>query len=140
MKNLKELRKEVDGIDSEIIALMSKRFAATNEIGNLKKAKRMKIYDSEREAKIAKRWKSEGRLRGLDSRMLMPILDGVLSFSKRRQKVMKDKKSIVILGTGNMAEALGTLSLDSGHSVYVTGRRQKGFPSRLGPFCLRKTR
>lgn len=125
MENLKELRKEIDRIDSEILGLISKRFAVAGEIGNLKKSMGMEIYDPEREKEIAQKWKAEGKERGLDSKMLMPILESILSFSKHRQERHKDTKKIVILGTGSMAEALGMLACNSGHAVYISGRNKQ---------------
>jgi len=119
---LKELRREIDRIDSEILELISKRFEISREIGNLKNSNGLKIYDPEREKEIAQKWKTEGKERGLDGEMLMPILDSILSFSKYKQEIQKDSKKIVILGTGSMAEALGMLACSSGHAVYVTGR------------------
>ena len=125
MKDLKELRKEIDSIDSEILELISKRFGISREIGNLKNSSGMKIYDPEREKEIAQKWGVEGKEHGLDGKMLMPILDSILSFSKHRQERLKDTKKIVILGTGSMAEALGMLACSSGHTVYVTGRNRE---------------
>lgn len=122
LENLDELRGKIDNIDNEILELISKRFALVKEIGNLKKAEGLEIYDPEREEKIAKRWKSEGRRYGLDSQMLMPILKSILGFSKYREEGQENRKSIVIIGTGSMAEALGLLAKNAGHTVYITGR------------------
>lgn len=122
MENLDELRKEVDSIDESIIGLISKRFAITKEIGNLKKAESLETYDPVREEKIASRWKDIGENYGLNGKMLAQILESILRFSRYKQADKRDRRSIVILGTGNMAEALGMLARNSGHAVYVAGR------------------
>ena len=52
MIKLNLLRKKIDDIDDELIALFLKRLDISKEIGELKKENNMKIYDPEREEKI----------------------------------------------------------------------------------------
>lgn len=52
MIKLNLLRKKIDDIDDELIALFLKRLDISKEIGELKKENNMKIYDSKREEEI----------------------------------------------------------------------------------------
>ena len=52
MIKLNLLRKKIDDIDDELIALFFKRLDISKEIGELKKENNMKIYDPEREEEI----------------------------------------------------------------------------------------
>ena len=52
MIKLNLLRKKIDDIDDELIALFLKRLDISKEIGELKKENNMKIYDPEREEEI----------------------------------------------------------------------------------------
>ena len=125
MENLMELRKEVDEVDASIIELVAKRFTITNEIGNIKRASGLKVHDPEREAFLLKRWSEQGKKYGLEKDITLPILEHLLKFSKAKEAYQKDPKNIVVLGTGSMAEALGMLARNAGHSVYVRGRNSE---------------
>ena len=52
MIKLNLLRKKIDDIDDELIALFLKRLDISKEIGELKKENNMKLYDPEREEEI----------------------------------------------------------------------------------------
>lgn len=49
-RDLNELRKEIDVIDTELLKLLEKRFELTDEIGCYKAENRLKIFDGAREA------------------------------------------------------------------------------------------
>ncbi|MGB2629758.1 MAG: prephenate dehydratase [Candidatus Omnitrophota bacterium] len=51
-KQLKDLRKEIDGIDSRIIELINRRGKASRTIGEIKKSKKQPIYSPDRESHI----------------------------------------------------------------------------------------
>ena len=50
--NIDELRRDIDGIDDELLGLFERRMAAAKEIGRYKKENSLPIKDSERERKI----------------------------------------------------------------------------------------
>lgn len=52
MKDKSTIRKEIDLIDEQIIALLNKRFQTAVEIGEFKKANGMPITDEKREEKV----------------------------------------------------------------------------------------
>lgn len=52
MKEIEDLRKEIDLIDREMASMFSKRMDLVKEIGNLKKKNNIKIRDLEREKQV----------------------------------------------------------------------------------------
>ncbi|SNR85742.1 prephenate dehydratase [Desulfurobacterium atlanticum] len=52
MRTLEELRKEIDGIDRQIIDLLSRRAKLASEVGEVKRKKGLPFYVPEREAEI----------------------------------------------------------------------------------------
>ena len=65
MKNLSDLRKEIDEIDDSILKLLIQRMDVVDEVGNLKRANNSLIYHPDREKEIIDRLSSQptGRLR-----------------------------------------------------------------------------
>ena len=52
MKNLEELRKEIDEIDQQILEILVKRIDIVKQIGELKNIQNMPIIDEERREKL----------------------------------------------------------------------------------------
>lgn len=52
MKDLTQLRIEIDEIDSELIQLLAKRIKVVQEVGEYKKENNLPIIDPQREQKI----------------------------------------------------------------------------------------
>jgi chorismate mutase/prephenate dehydratase len=55
MKELDKLRKSIDKIDDEIIALLNRRAAIVIEVGNIKRTQKSKFYKPDRERQILER-------------------------------------------------------------------------------------
>ncbi len=51
-KNLNDLRKEIDGIDSRIVELISRRGSVSREIGKIKQTKKQPVYSPDRESQV----------------------------------------------------------------------------------------
>lgn len=81
IKQLNDLRKNIDSVDSEIIHLLCKRFEISKKIGQIKKESNINILDSNREEEVKKGWKSTTS-KGLN---LLPILESILIVSKQVQ-------------------------------------------------------
>ncbi len=56
---LREKRKEIDLIDEKLLSLLNRRLSIALEIGRIKKERREKIYNPERESEILKRLNSK---------------------------------------------------------------------------------
>lgn len=52
MKNLEELRKEIDAIDQQILEILVKRIDIVKQIGELKNIQNLPIIDEERREKL----------------------------------------------------------------------------------------
>lgn len=52
LKNLKDLRGQIDSLDSRIIDLINKRGLVSHEIGNIKKQRKQAIYSPDRESQV----------------------------------------------------------------------------------------
>ncbi len=50
--DIEEFRKEIDALDRELVALLSKRAVAAQRIGQLKKSSSLPVYEPGREATI----------------------------------------------------------------------------------------
>lgn len=53
-EQIKELRRQIDRIDTEIIALIASRVAVAKELGKIKKSNHLPITDLAREAELKK--------------------------------------------------------------------------------------
>lgn len=57
MKELKELREQIDDLDDQILGLLERRCAVCYEIGRKKKTLDLQIYDGPREREVIHRLK-----------------------------------------------------------------------------------
>ena len=82
MKDLPQLRKELDAIDQELITLLTKRFAVTNLVGHYKKTHGLHPVDEGREAAQMERIRIIAKDTGLNpefaAKFLRIIIDEVV--------------------------------------------------------------
>lgn len=86
LKNLKDLRKEIDGIDSRIIELINKRGLVSREIGDIKKQRKQPIYSPDRETQVYSELgkKNRGPIRsGSLEAVYREIMSACLSLEKK---------------------------------------------------------
>ena len=57
---MKDIRAEIDRIDSELIPLLKARFECSKKVAEYKRANNMKVLDSTREAEILEKVKALG--------------------------------------------------------------------------------
>lgn len=80
--NLKDLRSQIDIADQQWLAVLAKRFAITQQVGELKSANNMPLVDPDREARqmthIAKLAKESGVNPKLAQDILRLIIDEVV--------------------------------------------------------------
>ena len=89
MREIGELRQEIDKIDRQLIALFEQRMAVAAEVGAYKKARNLPVYDGEREQALL-----QNRVSQLTDKALAGYLEqffvGIMDYSKDIQKtVMK---------------------------------------------------
>jgi len=84
--DLGELRDKINKIDSEIVSLLKKRDEVSEKIGEYKKEKSLKVFDSAREEKVLERLKGLARQGGVDEEFVLKIFREMIEHSKEVQK------------------------------------------------------
>lgn len=80
---LTSLRKEVSGIDKQILALLGKRFKITNEIQQLKLVLGLKITQPKRENELLNKYLLLATKKKLDPTLIRELFTLVFSYSKK---------------------------------------------------------
>lgn len=52
MRNLSELRMEIDALDKNLVEILEKRFKVVKEVGDYKKQNNLPIFDEQREKEV----------------------------------------------------------------------------------------
>jgi len=86
MKELKDLRKKIDKIDSKLIELLSDRFNVSRKIMNVKRKENLDFYDKEREIELLKNKENKADKIGLDRSFIKKIFQLILKESKNIQE------------------------------------------------------
>lgn len=73
---LQEYRREIDKLDSEIIALLEVRFSLTDRIGEIKKTADIQVEDKQREVEIYDK---------INDNNIREVYDKILEVSKKSQ-------------------------------------------------------
>lgn len=84
MKEIEELRKEVDKADDELVAAFIKRLSVTDKIGEVKRDCGVCVDDFSRESAIIKRLTS-GKTES-QKRAITDLYAAIFDISKQRQK------------------------------------------------------
>ncbi len=79
------LRKQITGIDLEIIKLLEKRFALSKEIGELKAQMGREVHDPSREAELARIHIMAAREHGLSEKLVSELFVRIIQESRRIQ-------------------------------------------------------
>ncbi|MGC9201996.1 MAG: chorismate mutase [Thermoproteota archaeon] len=122
MNKLKELRKEIDVVDEEILKLVSRRLRASREIGELKRKHVRSIKDNKREEKVKAHWIASSQKYNIPVKLTEQILTQLLTFSRISQVRASRSVNVAILGYGGMGKSIASLLSFAGHDVALTGR------------------
>ena len=92
-ENLNALRRQIDGIDEQILTLLAKRMRISKEIGVYKKEHNMPILQSPRYSEILEKRSSMGAQMDLNPDFVKEVLKSIHEESVRQQMiVMNDEK------------------------------------------------
>lgn len=80
---LQELRKQIDTIDDEIVALLEKRLQIAKQIGELKTRLNVEVYHPQREEEILKRLQS---ISSLSPHQIEEIYKSIFTLTKVLQE------------------------------------------------------
>ena len=87
MRDLSEIRKDIDEIDSELIELFYRRMDCAREIGEYKKERGLPIFNAGREAEILDRVQDRGGEYGIYARQLF---SKIMELSREVQRESTD--------------------------------------------------
>lgn len=84
--NLKQIRKRIDKIDSDIISSLAKRSMCSSEVGKYKKENGLKIYQPDREREVLLEKKKLAKKSKVSSDLVQKIFKLILKDSRKIQK------------------------------------------------------
>jgi|CXWL01.1.fsa_nt_gi chorismate mutase len=122
-KKLQFHRDAIDGIDDQLVRLLAKRQEQVKEIGKLKKAENIPIFDAKRELDIRTKRKQLAKQLGINPLQVQVIFDHILTLSRETQANLSkadlsDKKNLIIGvmgGIGSFSEEAARHYLKSHH-------------------------
>lgn len=124
------LRALIDGLDREILQLLSRRYGLVGEVAAYKRAHRVPIRDFQRERDLLEDRRGRSAPLGLSPELVESLFRLVLWGSRDRQATLKaevppdiEPRSIAIIGgKGQMGRCMADLFADQGHAVMVVDR------------------
>ena len=91
MKDLNSLRKEIDGIDRQLVALFEQRMAVTQQVGRYKLANNIPVLDRSREEQVL-----VGKVALLEDKSLSEdvtdLFEAIMAISRRQQQKLLDER------------------------------------------------
>ena len=91
-ENLAELRRQIDGIDEQLLELLAKRMRISKEIGVYKKEHNMPILQSPRYSEILEKRSSMGEQMDLSPDFVKEILKEIHEESVRQQMIIMNEQ------------------------------------------------
>ena len=91
-ENLAELRRQIDGIDEQLLELLAKRMRISREIGVYKKEHNMPILQSPRYSEILEKRSNMGEQMELSTDFVIEILKEIHEESVRQQMIIMNEQ------------------------------------------------
>jgi chorismate mutase-like protein len=88
--SIENWRKRIDEIDGKLLELFNERTRCVIEVGKIKKAQNVRIYDPEREREIVRRMKEQNR-GPLDEEGLQRLFERVIDECRRIERNESEK-------------------------------------------------
>jgi len=88
--SIEDWRKRIDEIDVKLLELLNERTRCVIEVGKIKKAQNVRIYDPEREREILRRMR-EQNLGPLDEEGLQRLFERVIDECRRIERSESEK-------------------------------------------------
>lgn len=95
-KNLDDLRKEIDALDDEIIALFEKRMQACLAVGNYKKTHDVPVLNANREQEVIERLVKKAP--SLQKNFIRDLYETIFRISRDAQKDLIEQKKFCLIG------------------------------------------
>jgi len=117
MNQIKELRDQIDGLDTSIVKLLKQRIELSRKIGIVKKRTKTEIYDPRREKNVIRRIKKLGSKLGLQEGDLLETYEKILSMSRN---VQGKEETVAFLGPrGTFCEQASRIYFKSSRVKFV---------------------
>ena len=91
-RNLEEIRKHIDRLDTALITILAERMSLMPEIAHLKKSQNLPIFQEKREQQIMKTLLMIAEEHGLDKSFVEEVFLSIFNEAKRIQHNLIDKK------------------------------------------------
>ena len=88
--SIEDWRRKIDEIDSKLVELFNERSKCAIEIGKIKHAEHLRVYDPEREREILKRIKAANQ-GPLDDESLQRLFERVIDECRRIERIEREK-------------------------------------------------
>jgi chorismate mutase len=85
MDEITTLRGQIDLIDEELIALLARRFECARQMADLKRAKKLPVFDGEREAALFQRIGELAQQKGLRPAIAQAVFAEIIHQARRLQ-------------------------------------------------------
>jgi chorismate mutase-like protein len=89
--SIEDWRRKIDEIDNKLVELFNERSKCAIEIGKIKHAQQLRVYDPEREREILRRIKTVNR-GPLDDEGLQRVFERVIDECRRVERFEREKK------------------------------------------------
>lgn len=86
MKDIGELRKEIDSINKEVVELLAKRMRVSEEIAEYKRQHNLPVYVPEREKVVIETAKELAKKSGLDEKMVEDVFWKIIEHTRNSEK------------------------------------------------------
>lgn len=121
------LRAMIDGIDREVLQLLSKRYGLVGEIATYKRDHQVPIRDYRRERELIEDRRRRATPLGLSPELVDSLFRLILWGSRDRQAALKaevpldiEPRSVAVIGgSGGMGRCMSELFADVGHTVMI---------------------
>ena len=81
--DLEELRQEIDLLNEEIIRLLAKRRAVTKQVAQIKKGKKLPVFDGGREEVMYERVRALAKIHRLDPSVVESLFRSYVGYCRR---------------------------------------------------------
>ncbi len=125
MTALLPLRQQIDQLDSQLVELLAKRAAVTQEVGRVKQQYALPLYVPEREQELIKARRQQAEQAGVSADLVEDVLRRVMRESYQTQEAgfvccrTPGDKVVVVGGAGALGQRFVSLFQRSGYQVEV---------------------
>ncbi len=131
-QNLKELRRGIRAVDSELVRLIGKRMELIRKVGILKQELKMPIVDRSTERAVIENFATSANEVGIDQEFAKRIANMLIEASVEAQRTMQPKPSakshlekVAIIGAGGMGSWFAHFFKTRGHVVIISDRDRR---------------